>query len=126
MASSPWPHHKCVPSANRAPWTKLGTLVLVALHWLVLEVPLVQVTALGQSMAALVRRVGGLYPQDLPLRLTWASSGAEDTGLEHNLVAQGPGSSCHCCRGAGTQPNLPAAPLPTAVTMPDTNLAYCS
>lgn len=53
-----------------------------------------QVTALVQSVAALLRRVqgraGGLYPQDLPLGLTWGSSGAEDTGLEHELATQGP------------------------------------
>lgn len=51
-------------------------------------------TAPVQSVAALLRRVqgqaGGLYPPDLPLGLTWGSSGAEDTGLEHEPVAQGP------------------------------------
>lgn len=38
-------------------------------HQLVLEVMLVQVTALVQSVAVLLKSVQGLYPQDLPLRV---------------------------------------------------------
>lgn len=53
-----------------------------------------QVTALVQSVAALLRRVQGqagvLCPQDLHLGLTWGSPGAEDSGLEHEMAAQGP------------------------------------
>lgn len=36
----------------------------------------------------------GLYPQDLLQGLTWDSSGAEDTGLEH--LASGPGTWGSC------------------------------
>lgn len=71
-------------------------LASVVLHQLVLEV--MPVPGAGDSSGVehgctpeeSAGAGWGLYPQDLPLGLTWGSSGAEDTELEHKLAAQGP------------------------------------